>query len=279
MELYQALDQFRNILKIKLDLYINTAIPYVLLLCTAISFVFVGYKIMLVMTDPDEKIGKDTLIRPILTLMAITLYIPLVQLLLFDTTDIVSAIIKHAAQGVTGKSGNAFETSFQTSITHVQGTGADGNGVYDVIQINPFIEIIHIIIYFIASIVGGYMLFRQLIMIYIYYIVGLFVLPFSLIVSNQKALQSWFLGFLSILMWEPILNIIKTIIILLPVSTTDFSNVLLSIALQIVMIFMILKVPQFSNILIDSEMSSKVGGRTGNFLRSVPGKVAGLLKK
>lgn len=278
MTINEILDQYRSILQTRFDLFINESRPYVLLIAVTFTFVFVGYKVMKAMADPDEKIGRDALLRPILTLMAITLYIPLVKLLLFDTVDILSDIVKHGAYKVTGRSPADFDKAFQTAITHVQGTGADGNGVYDVLQINPFLELFHIIIYFVASVVGGYILMRQLLMIFIYYVLGIFVLPFSLIVSNERILKSWFFGFLSILLWEPILTMLKVIIVLLPVDKTEFTNVLLSIALQVIMILMILKVPQFANLLVDPESGNKLSNKAGSVLRGLPGKAFNAIK-
>lgn len=278
MTIDEILNQYRTILQNRFDLYINESKPYVLLIAVTFTFVFVGYKVMRTMADPDEKIARDTLIRPILTFMAIILYIPLVKLLLFDTTDILSEIIKQGAYKVTGRSPGDFEQAFQTAITHVQETGADGNGVYDVLQINPFLELFHIIIYFIATVVGGYILLRQLLMIFVYYVLGIFVLPFSLIISNERILKSWFFGFLSILLWEPILTILKVIIVLLPVGKTEFTNVLLSIAFQIIMILMILKVPQFANLLVDPQSGNKFSNKAGSILKAVPGKIFDKLK-
>ncbi|WP_162800927.1 hypothetical protein [Chryseobacterium sp. KLBC 52] len=272
MTIQEILNQYRSILQGRIDLFINESRPYVLLMAVTLTFVFVGYKVMKAMSDPDEKMGRDALLRPILTLMAITLYIPLVKLLLFDTVDIVSEIVKHGAYRVTGRSPADFEQAFQSGITHVQGTGADGNGVYDLLQVNPFLEFIHIIIYFVASVVGGYILMRQLLMIFIYYILGMFALPFSLIISNERILKSWFFGFLSILLWEPILTIMKVIIVLLPVGNTAFTNVLLSVAFQVIMILMILKVPQFANLLVDPESGNRFSNKAGSVLRGAPGK-------
>lgn len=272
MTIQEILNQYRSILQGRIDLFINESRPYVLLMAVTLTFVFVGYKVMKAMSDPDEKIGRDALLRPILTLMAITLYIPLVKLLLFDTVDVVSEIVKQGAYKVTGRNPADFEQAFQRGITHVQGTGADGNGVYDLLQVNPFLEFIHIIIYFVASVVGGYILMRQLLMIFIYYILGMFALPFSLIISNERILKSWFFGFLSILLWEPILTIMKVIIVLLPVGNTVFTNVLLSVAFQVIMILMILKVPQFANLLVDPESGNRFSNKAGSVLRGAPGK-------
>ncbi len=278
MTIHEILNQYRSILNTRFDLFINESKPYILLITVTFTFIFIGYKVMKSMADPDEKIGRDTLLRPVLTLMAVTLYIPLVKLFLFDTVNILTDIIKQGAYRVTGRSPAAFDQAFQRAITHVQGTGADGNGVYDILQINPFLELFHIIIYFIASVVDGYMLLRQLLMIFIYYVLGIFVLPFSLVISNERVLKSWFFGFLSVLLWEPILTIMKVIIILLPVESTEFTNVLLSVAFQIIMILMILKVPQFANLLVDPESGNRFGNRTGSVLKGVPGKIMGKLK-
>ncbi|MDR4894332.1 MULTISPECIES: hypothetical protein [unclassified Chryseobacterium] len=278
MTVNEVLNQYRTILKTNFDQFITELRPYVLLIAVTFTFVYVGYKVMKAMSDPDEKIGREALLRPILTLMVITLYIPLVKLLLFDTVDILSDIVKHGAYKVTNKSPAEFENFFQKGISHVQSKGADGNGVYDILQVNPFLEFFHILVYLVASCVGAYILLRQLLMIFVYYALGIFVLPFSLIVSNERILKTWFFGFLSILLWEPILTLLKVIIVLLPIGTTEWTNVLFSVALQLVMIFMILKVPQFANLLVDPESGNKFSNRAGSVLRGLPGKAFNALK-
>ncbi len=263
MNLYEALEKFELILKPNIESFINSSLPTARILAAAIMLIFIGYKVMRYMSNPEDKINPETLVRPILTLMAMVLYIELVKLLLFDPVELVTDIIQYSVQQVTKKDIIQLNDIFHEKITHVQNTGADGNGVYDILQVNPFLEVIHIIIFFISSVVGGYILFKQLILKYIYYVLGVFILPFSLIVGNQKIVSKWFFSFLSVLLWTPVLSIIKVIIVLIPLDTTEFSNILLSIAFQVLMITMVLKVPQFANLLVSFEEGNNIGSRPG----------------
>lgn len=72
--------------------------------------------------------------------------------------------------------------------------------------------------------------------------------------------------------------ILKVIIVLLPVGNTEFTNVLLSVAFQVIMIFMVLKVPQFANLLVDPESGNRFSNKAGSFLKGVPGKIFNQLK-
>jgi len=278
MDLIKVVDDFEETLRPKIEAFVADVLPYAMLLASGIVLIFVGYKVMRYMANPEDRLDPYAIIQPILVLAAMALYMDLVELLLNTPIDLIGEIIDKVAYKISDTSGDAdaFESAFRKSITHVQSNGADGSGVYDIMQINPFLEIIHLLIYFVASVVGGYIMFRQLITEYIYLILGVFVLPFSLIIGNQKVLGSWFFGFLSVLLWLPVLKILKMIIILLPVTTTSFTDVLLSVALQLVMIFAILQVPKYANMLVSqgSSIGSNVGKSAAQAMQNGMGKMA-----
>ncbi len=262
MDLIQVVENFETTLRPKIENFVTEILPYAMILGSGIVFIFVGYKVMRYMANPEDRLDPYAIIQPVLVLAAMTLYKDLIDLLLLQPVDLIGQIIDAIALQTSGiNDPNNFELAFRGSITHVQSTGAEGSGVYDIMQINPFLEIIHLLIYFVASVAGGYIMFRQLITKYIYLILGVFVLPLSLIIGNQKVLSSWFFGFLSVLLWLPVLKIIKMIILLLPVTGTSFTDVLLSVALQLVMIFTILQVPKYANMLVSQ--GSSIGNNVG----------------
>ncbi|MCK8521180.1 hypothetical protein M0D21_06360 [Aquimarina sp. D1M17] len=241
--------------------YIEHIIDYAYGLAAILMIILVGSKVMSYFANPSGNLDPYTLVRPILILVALVLYKPLVELLLFSPTDIIADVTENAAHYVT-KVGDAkeFEDSYTGSITHIQDSNADGSGdgVYDVLQINPVLELLHLIIFFIASVVAGYIMLRQIIYKAIYFVIGVFALPLALIPGNQDVLKKWFFGFLAVLLWIPILTILKTILILIHNNTAagGFTQILMSICLQVVMIIAVLRVPKYANILVSAGSDS-----------------------
>ncbi|MEL6918960.1 MAG: hypothetical protein AAFO99_14670, partial [Bacteroidota bacterium] len=218
-----------------------------------------------------SKLDPFVIIKPCLVLAAITLYRPLVKLLVIDPMQLIDSIVLESIEKAWGAGGtatgligwyeNAFYTLYIDSMTFVYPGSSPGLGVYDIIAINPALEVIHLLIYFAANVVGFYILGRQVILASIYYVLGVLAVPFSLIVGNQSVLGSWFFGFISVMLWEPILRIMKAIIVAMDVTNLSFTNAILSLGLQVVMIITILQVPKFANTLVSkgSELGSGIG--------------------
>jgi len=237
--------------------FVGELLPYASSLGGAIMLIYVTHKIVVSFLKPDERISPSTLVRPVLTLGAIVLYEDLVDLLIITPVDIVSDMVKEAANAVSG----SYQTNAQNAIEHIQSTGGiDGGGIFDILQVNPLLELIHLIIYFTSTVIVAYVLFRQLIMKTIYLILGVLVLPFSLIVGNEKTLNQWFFGFLSVLLWIPIIHLILFVISIANPTASTFDNPIFSIAVQIVMIFALLEVPKYAKMLVGGQGESSIGG-------------------
>ena len=149
-----------------------------------------------------------------------------------------------------------YKRQVDAQLTAVQDAGTGGNGVasiYDILQLSTFLEVIHLLIQFLALVVTGYILLRQVLLKAIYFILGVFILPLSLIPSNLDILKQWFFGFLSVLLWIPILRIFQTLIVLIHQAPIDggFTQPLYSVVLQIVMIFFLFQVPKYANFLVN----------------------------
>lgn len=252
MEFYAALNDFEATLRPRILEFVQEILPQVAIFAGVITIIFVGYKVVKSFLGENERLDPSTLVRPCLTLAALVLYTQLVTLLIERPIGLVNNIIEAGSTSVGGAAPGDY-TLMRDIMTHSQDTGGDdGGGVYDIIQVHPILELMHIIVFFIASVAGGYILFRQLIVKSIYLIIGPFALAFSLVVGNEQVLNKWFQGFVSVLLWLPILSIIQTILILIPIQTTEFdaSDIIFSMALQVVMIFCVFKVPQYANILV-----------------------------
>ncbi len=94
---------------------------------------------------------------------------------------------------------------------------------------------------------------------------GVFVLTFSLIPSNESALSKWFLGYLSVILWVPIMDILLGLINITQFSLEAFqvngnsyiySFPIITLAVQIFYLFAILKVPTYANIIVGGSGSS-----------------------
>jgi len=243
----------------------------------AIMLIFVTHKIVVSFLKPNEPINPGTLVRPILIIVAIGLYTNIMAILvnpkndpnIDDPISILDQAIAFGAQeaGVPGYQEDAYET-----LTHTQLSGGPGGGGISDVLIYPALELIHLIIYFIAIVCVAYILFKQLVMKSFYYIIGIFVLPFSLIPGNEKSLNKWFFGYISVLLWAPLLNIMMFLIHAVDYSGTDFENPIFSFAFQIMMIFLILNVPKYANIIVGGE-GSEAG--VANAIKKAPGRIYG----
>ncbi len=227
--------------------------------------IFMGYKVMLYFSDMETRLDPFVIIKPLIFLFVLSVYSPLVDMLVRVPMEIVDDIIDQHI--------NHTEADFEDAITHVDDGSAagPGQGLFDILAINPTLELIHLLIYLASTMVAYYMMFRQIILIAIYYIVGTIALPFSLIAGNQDTARNWYLGFIAVMMWKPMLKIMQGIIIALDPAAVSFTNALFSVALQIVMILTILQIPKFANLVVSkgSDAGSDVGGK---FMSSV-GKI------
>ncbi|OEK07362.1 hypothetical protein A8C32_18165 [Flavivirga aquatica] len=237
--------------------FVNHVIPYCSLLATIIMIILVGTKVINYFMNPSGNMDPFILVKPILVLAAIVLYQPLVELLLVKPVNLVTDITESAAmQTVNITSMDNFLDIVDAQLSNVQDAATGGNGtvsIYDILQLSTFLEIIHLLIQFVALVVTGYILLRQVLLKAIYFILGVFVLPLSLIPSNFEILKNWFFGFLSVLLWIPILRIFQTLIVLIHQAPIDggFTQPLYSVVLQVVMILFLIQVPKYANFLVN----------------------------
>ena len=242
-----------------IGVYISYITQYSYLLAAILMIILVGTKVATYFANPTKEIDPYILVKPILVLMALSLYQPLVNLLLFYPSDIITDITEDAGIHITGlPNKDEFNSAFYSAITNVPENSTDEdstNDFYSIISSIPFLEGIHIVIYFIASCVTAYILIRQLLLQAFYYILGMLVLPFSLIPGNEEILKRWFFNFLSVLLWIPMLRMVQTIMILINMvdlrqGGVTIVEVMFPVVLQIVMIFFILHVPTYANLLV-----------------------------
>ncbi|QCX00661.1 hypothetical protein FGM00_11290 [Aggregatimonas sangjinii] len=274
--------------------FVDALRTYSLQFAAVLMILYIGYKALLYFSDIETRLDPFILIRPIMVMCIISLYSPLVNLLVKQPIDIIDAMVETSSQtalesdhnptgdlkDVTDTYADWYKNAFEDTMQYVDdgSSSKPGKGVFDILAINPFLELVHLIIFLVATVVGFYIMARQIILIGIYYVVGILVLPFALIVGNQDVARNWYFGFIAIMMWEPVLKILKTILISLKVQGESYENGMFSIALQVVMIFTILQVPKFANLLVSkgSEMGSQVGGTV---MSTVSGAAGSMMKR
>ena len=240
--------------------------------------IFIGYKVMLYMADINSKLDPFVIVRPVLILGSLVLYTQLVNMLVFQPVAIVDQIVvdglKVALADDWSSSGGdtaiflgSVTAGYLTVAKFVPSAAMSGaTGLFSILAISQFLEVLHLILVFAATAVGAYMLIRQVFLIAIYYVLGVFAIPFSLIVGNQAVLGNWFFGFVSVMLWLPIINLLMGIIRSLDgtgplgLSLLNFGDALYGMAMQIAFISLILQVPKFANILVSKGAEATQGG-------------------
>ena len=265
-------DQVRADFITGFDLLINEIHPLMSTFTGILVLIFVVYKVVLYMINPDKGLDPYVVIRPCLILAGIVLYKPLVDLFMIRPMQLLADIIEQAILSLSGLSINGFDARFDSSMTRTD------NRLYDVLQVNPFMEVIHLFIYFVGSFVAAYMLIKQALTMAIYYVMGYFSIIFSLIPGNDKSFFNWGLSFLAILLLTPFIMILKYLIILTRIDTQGFTSFFVIVAVQISSIFLFFKIPRFCEFLINggSPLGSPYSGGAASGFRKISSGVSGI---
>jgi len=230
-----------------LDLLIGELNAYISLFAGALIFIFVGYKVALYMLNPDKGLDPYVLVRPCLILIGIVLYKELVQLFMITPMEYLAKAVEYAVVDVLdpGAELGVLDVKYKAVIEQTD------ENLYDVLQIHPIMEGVHLVIFFVGSLVASYMLLKQALTIAIYYIMGYFSLLFSLIPGNEKSFYNWSLSFLALLLWGPFIILLKFIIVLTKLDAQNAHTWWVVMAVQIATITLFLKIPQFCEFLIN----------------------------
>lgn len=260
--------------------FVDNIIKYSLMMAAGITLLHVAHKIVVSFLKPNEPINPSSLVRPILVLAALTLY-----------KEINEQIIEPFARGLellaeegAGQPPTDYLGLGMRALTYINAGTGGSTGIFDILQVNPLLELIHLVIFIVSSLVIIYIYFKQLVVKSIYYVIGIIVLPLSLIPGNEKAINKWFFGYLSVLLWIPLLHILMYIISSLNYIGNDgvlntalnfFMNKypVVSIALQVLMIMLVLNIPKYANIIVGGE-GSEIGG-IANAIKKAPGRIYG----
>ena len=227
------------------QILINDFHSHISTIAGVLVLIFVVYKVILYMVNPDKGLDPYVIIRPCLVLAGLVLYHDLVENFMMVPKSILTDIIESSILNLTGTDIIGFDGRFNSAMTTTD------DRLYDVLQINPILELLHLFIYFVGSFVAYYMLIKQALSIGLYYIMGYFSIFFSLIPGNEKSFLNWSLSFLAILLWEPFIIILKYLVILTRIESEDFTSFLVVVTVQITTIFLFLKVPAFCEFLIN----------------------------
>ena len=239
------IDQMANDFISQFQILINDFHSHLSTVAGILVLIFVVYKVALYMVNPEKGLDPYIIVRPCLILAGIVLYRNIVEVFMITPMSILADIIEESVLNLTGIDIDGFDARFDSSMT------ATDDRLYDILQVNPILELLHLFIYFAGSFVGYYMLIKQALSIGLYYIMGYFSIIFSLIPGNEKSFLNWSLSFLAILLWEPFIIILKYLVILTRIESESFTSFFVVVAVQITTIFLFLKVPTFCEFLIN----------------------------
>lgn len=258
------IDQFQLLID-KMHMYLSTFAGILVL-------IFVVYKVVLNMVNPEKGLDPYVVVRPCLILAGLVLYNPLVEFFMLTPMKLLADIIKQSILDLSGHNIDSFDLKYGQSMAKTD------DRLYDVLQINPFMELFHLLIYFVGSFIATYMLIKQALTIAIYYVMGYFSVMFSLIPGNEKSFTNWALSFLAILLWEPFIYILKYLVILTKIDTGTFTSFFVTVAVQISAIFLFFKVPRFCEFLINggSPLGSPHAGGVVSAVTKIGSKVSAL---
>ena len=267
---FEFLSNLNETTKIQIDSLVAQLLYYSKFIAGTIALIYIIYKVIVAFINPNQPIDPQTLVRPCLILAALVLYQPLIDICIDKPEEFLSGIVNESLnnvnEGTIGSSRNQRTTNAIRALTHIQDSDSNGgDGIYGLLAVFPLLEVIHFGLYLASSLVILYMLLRQFVLKTIYYVIGVFVLTFSLIPSNESALSKWFLGYLSVILWVPIMDILLGLINITQFSLEAFqvngnsyiySFPIITLAVQIFYLFAILKVPTYANIIVGGSGSS-----------------------
>ena len=267
---FEFLSNLNETTKIQIDELVAKLLYYSKLIAGIIALIYIIYKVIVAFINPNQPIDPQTLVRPCLILAALVLYQPLIDICIDKPEEFLSGIVNESLnnvnEGTIGSRRNQRTTNAIRALTHIQDSDSNGgDGIYDLLAVFPILELIHFGLYLASSLVILYMLLKQFVLKTIYYVMGVFVLTFSLIPSNESALSKWFLGYLSVILWVPIMDILLGLINITQFSLEAFqvngnsyiySFPIITLAVQIFYLFAILKVPTYANIIVGGSGSS-----------------------
>lgn len=258
------IDQFQLLID-KLHMYISTFVGVLVL-------IFIVYKVVLSMVNPEKGLDPYVIVRPCLILAGLVLFNPLVELFMLTPMKLLTDIVKQSILELSGIDISGFDGRFNSSMTRTD------DRLYDVLQINPIMELLHLLIYFVGSFVATYMLIKQSLTIAVYYVMGYFAVMFSLIPGNERSFTNWSLSFLAILLWEPFIFILKYLIILTRIDSKSFSSFFVILAVQLSSIFLFFKIPRFCEYLINggSPLGAPHSGGVASAFSKISSKISSI---
>lgn len=254
------------------QLLIDDFHDYLSTIAGVLVLIFVVYKVIVYMVNPEKGLDPYILVRPCLILAGIVLYSPIVETFMISPMKLLGDIVKGSVLNLSGVDATGFDGRYSSSMTRTD------DRLYDILQINPFMEILHLLIYFVGSFVAAYMLIKQALSIAIYYIMGYFSIVFSLIPGNERSFMNWSLSFLAILLWEPFIIILKYLIILTKIESENYSSFFVIVAVQVSSIFLFFKIPRFCEFIINggSPLGSPYSGGASSAMKKISSGMSSL---
>ena len=252
----------------------NVQLP-LLAMTAAIAVVLLGYETLRRIIDPNKE-GFDPMIfvRLGLVFLGLGSYQYLVELLIDTPMNLVHNIV---VSGVSAMAGGAEADLDKVFNSYAEYVGTDKNGTASVIELTEFLTFIHLFTGIIGRICVQMVIVISVLNQSLYYLMGMLIFPFSLIIGNKNVFPNWFFSFIaskfSVSVGVMIMGILVTMPDLEVMGSSsgigaDIINAVFHLTIQIVGILMLLSSTSLANRLVSS-FSNQLGyGDVSNAFRS-----------
>lgn len=259
----------------KINLFLGVLHSQMAIITATLFIIYVVYKVLNYFANIDKGLDPYTLVRPCIILACVVLYKPLVEIVLIVPVKLIGDVIIDTILQVYGGDITQFNDKFVSGMHRVS------DDTFTVLQVNPILELFHLVLYFVGGFIANYMLIRQLVTLGVYHILGYFSMIFSLIPGNENSIKNWILTYIAVLLWRPVIYMIKYLTILTNIDSESFSSFLTIIAIQISIVFMIFKVPKFCEFLVNggSPLGSPIGGSPIQNAKQIGSAISGTFRK
>ncbi len=227
-------------------------------LAAAISCFVISVKIIEVWLDiGSSKTFAKALIRPLLTIAAL-IFIQDHEVFEFIATDFINVLVKgivnEGAQAVIQPGDNQWELIGRGLTNDFFGNDSNSTNSADVrkdyMYSNWFFEFLFLILDIVLVCVMAYLEVKQMILELIYGSMAPFILVLALLPGNEKTLEKWFFQYLSVLLWVPIMTIIRMISSVLPAMRVSDLDIIFLLAAKLVILFAMFKIHIYAGMLV-----------------------------
>lgn len=250
----------------------------------ALFVVGVGMKVMGSWLNLSQALYSQMLLRPVLILASIPLYNVLVDLVLITPTNAIADIMQAVGNAVPINSGGAPNNS-NDYISNTCDPTVDAGDFFRLFFTQGIFEMLHLFFCLFSSAIVLIMTFRLLISSAVFHVIGPIAISMSLYPGNEGNISKWFYGYMSVLLWYPLIVIHVALLAYTKASlgpsygkgdSNQFIDFGAFIIIDILIVYAIFQIPKMSAYIVSGHAAAEgtAGKTTRSFIKGIflPGK-------